>query len=165
MGCLIVPVFVVLDPGLSSVRNLHINGVLAAQFRKLGGQVLDYKRVNIVRRLRGNEANAELARHLGRNDSLASRAVKRALDAVKRERRRSHTSHQCGRLVLRNRNPGTSGMLHILEVVVNFLVKLPETRDKQKKIMIDGCPSECAEEKKRAFLPHPGAAPYLRHRE
>jgi hypothetical protein len=128
MGSLVVPVFVVLNPRLSSVQILYIDGVLAAQFRKLGGQVLDHERVNVVRRLRRNEANAELARHLGRDDSLASRAVKRAFDTVERERRRSHTSHQCGRLVFRNRNLGTGGILHILDAVVNFPVELPASR-------------------------------------
>lgn len=128
MGSFVVPVFVVLDPRLSSVQILHLDGVLTAQFRKLGGQVLDHKRVNVVRRLRRNEANAELARHLGRDDRLASRAVKRALDTVERERRRSHTSHQRGRLVFRNRNLGTGGMLDILDAVVNFPVELPARR-------------------------------------
>jgi hypothetical protein len=128
MGSLVVPVFVVLDPRLSSAQILHLDGVLATQFRKLGGQVLDHERVNVVRRLRRNEANAELARHLGRDDRLASRAVKRALDTVERERRRSHTSHQCGHLVFRNRNLGTGGMLHILDAVVNFPVELPASK-------------------------------------
>ena len=125
MGSLVVPVLVVLDPRLASVQILHMHGVLAAQFRKFGGQVLDHERVNVVRRLRRNEANAELARHLGRDDRLASCAVKRALDTMERERRRSHTSHQCCRLVFRNRNLGTGGILHILDAVVNFLVELP----------------------------------------
>ena len=93
MRSLIVPVFIVLNPRLSSVQILHIEGVLAPQFRKLGGQVLDHERVNVSRRLRGNEANAELARHLGRDDRLGSWAVECALDTVERERRISHTSH------------------------------------------------------------------------
>ncbi len=130
MGSLVVPVFVVLDPRLSSVQILHVDGVLATQLRKLGGQVLDHKGVNVFRRLRRNEANAKLARHLGRDDRLASRAVKRALDTVEGERRRSHTSHQCGRLVFRNRNLGTGGLLHILDAVVKILVELPASRDK-----------------------------------
>jgi hypothetical protein len=50
---------------------------------------------------------------------------------VERERRRSHTSHQCGRLILRNGNLGTGGMLYILEAVVNVLVDLPATRYKR----------------------------------
>lgn len=128
MGSLVVPVFVVLDPRLSSVQILNFDGALAAQFRKLGGQVLDHERVNVVRRLRRNEANAKLARHLGRDDSLASCAVKRALDTVERERRRSHTSHQHSRLVFRKRNLGTGGKFHILDAVVNFPVELPESR-------------------------------------
>ena len=128
MGSLVIPVFVVLDPRLSSVQVLHIDGVLASQFRKLGIQVLDHKRVNVLRRLRRNEANAELARHLGRDDRLASRAVKRALDTVDRERRRSHTSHQCGYLVFRNCNAGANGNLHILDAVVNFPVELPASK-------------------------------------
>jgi len=128
MGSLVVPVFVILDPRLSSVQIFHVDGVLAAQFRKLSGQILDHERVNVVRRLRRNEANAELARHFGRDDRLGSRAVKRALDTVERQRRRSHTSHQCGRLVFRNCNLGTGGMLHILNAVVNFPVELPASR-------------------------------------
>ena len=128
MGSLVVPVFVVLDPRLSSVQILNIDSVFAPQFRKLGIQVLDHERVNVLRSLRRNEANAELARHLGRNDRLASRAVKRAFDTMERERRRSHTSHQCGRLVFRNCNLGTGGNLHILDPVVNFPVELPESK-------------------------------------
>ena len=99
MGSFVIPVFIILDPRLSSVQVLHIDGVLAAQFRKLGGQVLDHERINVIRRLRRNEANAKLARHPGRDYRLGSRAIKRALDTVDRERRRSHTSHQCGRLI------------------------------------------------------------------
>jgi hypothetical protein len=147
MCSFVVPMFIVLNPGLSSVQILHIDAVLAPQFRKLGGQELDHERVNVFRRLRRNEANAELARHLGWDDRLATRAVKCAFDTVERERRRSHTSHQCGRLVFRNRNLGTSGNLHILKAVVNVPVELPATRDKQKKAVIGGRISECVKKK------------------
>ncbi len=61
MRSLIVPVFIVLDPGLSSVQILHVEGVLAPKFRKLVVQVLDHEWVDVLRCLRGNETDAELA--------------------------------------------------------------------------------------------------------
>jgi hypothetical protein len=70
------------------VEILHTDAVLAPQFRKPGGQELDHERVNVFQCLRGNEANAEPARHLGRDDRLGTRTVKCALDTVERERRR-----------------------------------------------------------------------------
>ena len=163
MRSLIVPVFVILEPRLSSVYSLHPNGVLAPQFRKLGGQVLDHERVHVFRRLRGNEANAELARHLGRDDRLGTRAVKCSLDTVERERRISHTSHQGGRLVVRNRDLGAGGDLYILEAIVDLRVDLPAKIDKQNKVVIAGGASEGVE--KRAFLHRPEVVPSHRYRE
>lgn len=61
MRSLIVPVFIVFNPGLSSVQILHVEGVLAPKFRKLVVQVLDHEWVDVLRRLRGNETDAELA--------------------------------------------------------------------------------------------------------
>jgi hypothetical protein len=167
MCSFVVPMFIVLDPGLSSMQTLYIDAVLASQFRKLGGQKLDHEWVNVFRCLRGNEANAELARHLGRNDRLGTRAVEGTLDTVERERRRSHASHQRGCLVFRDRNLGTSGNLHILEAVINVPVELPATSDKQKKAVIGGGISECVKkgEKKRAFLLRLEEEPSRQHRE
>jgi len=132
MRSLIVPVFIVLDPGLSSVQILHVEGVLAPKFRKLIVQVLDHEWVDVLRRLRGNETDAELACYFSRDDRFSPRAVKRPFDAMERERRGAHAAHQRGRLVFRNRNLGTRGKFHVLEVVVKVLVELPKVRDEQK---------------------------------
>ena len=85
MRGLIVPVLVVLDPGLSSVQTVHFDRVLAPKLRKLVVQVFDHEGVDILRRLRGNETDAELARDFCRNDGLGTRAVERTLDAMNRE--------------------------------------------------------------------------------
>ena len=59
---LVVPVFMVLNPGFSSVRILYPDhGVLAPKLCELVVQVFDHEWTDIFRYLRRNETDAELA--------------------------------------------------------------------------------------------------------
>lgn len=61
MRGLVVPVFIVLNPGFSSVRILHLDDVLAPKLCELVMQVFDHEWVDIFRCLRRNETDTELA--------------------------------------------------------------------------------------------------------
>jgi len=93
MRGLIVPVFIILDPGLSSVEILHAEGVLAPKFLKLTPQVREHEYVDDLRCLGGNETDAELATYFRWDDRFGPWAVKCAFDAMERKRRVTHASH------------------------------------------------------------------------
>ena len=61
MRGLVVPVFMILDPGFSPVHILHPDGVLAPKLGELVVQVFDHEWINIVRCLRGDETDAKFA--------------------------------------------------------------------------------------------------------
>ena len=128
---LVVPVFIILDPGLSSVEILQVEGIPAPKFLKFLFQVIEHKWIDVCRRLRGDETDAELARYFSRDDRFGPRTIECAFDAMERERRVAHAPHQCGRLVFRNRNLSTCRYLHVLDSVVKVLEELPVARYKQ----------------------------------
>ena len=116
---------VVLDPRLAAVQVLNIHLVLTTELLELLVEVLLDERRDVLGRLRGNEADAELAAYLGGDDRLRANAVKGTLDAVQGERRRAHAAHQHLRLVATQGDGGTSGSLDILDRVIKLLIECP----------------------------------------
>jgi hypothetical protein len=93
MRGLVVPVFIILDPGLPSVEILDAEGVLAPKFLELTPQVRAHEYVDEFRRLGGNKTDAELATYFRWNDRFGPWAVKCAFDAMERKRRVTHAPH------------------------------------------------------------------------
>ena len=116
---------VVLDPRLAAVQVLNIHLVLTTELLELLVEVFLDERRDVLGRLRGDEADAELAAYLGGDDRLRANAVKGTLDAVQGERRRAHAAHQHLRLVATQGDGGTSGSLDVLDRVIELLVECP----------------------------------------